>query len=158
MAARRAWDRALELGTAYGYRNAQVTVIAPTGTIGLVMDCDTTGIEPDIALVKYKQLAGGGMLKIVNNTVPLALKKLGYAHDEIQRIVEEADQRAKTVLAEAAAAGTAGATAPRIQFPSAPAIVWLTSVATRMPAPRKPPSTATISTGTRDGRARAAGW
>ena len=66
IAARRAWDRALELGTAYGYRNAQVTVIAPTGTIGLVMDCDTTGIEPDFALVKFKKLAGGGYFKIIN--------------------------------------------------------------------------------------------
>ena len=70
---RRAWDRALELGTAYGYRNAQVTVIAPTGTIGLVMDCDTTGIEPDFALVKFKKLAGGGYFKIINQSLPPAL-------------------------------------------------------------------------------------
>src|SRR3989449_11443787 len=78
VAARRGWDRALELGTAYGYRNAQVTVIAPTGTIGLVMDCDTTGIEPDFALVKFKKLAGGGYFKIINQTVTLALQTLGY--------------------------------------------------------------------------------
>ena len=70
IAARRAWDRALELGTAYGFRNAQVTVIAPTGTIGLVMDCDTTGIEPDFALVKFKKLAGGGYFKIINQSLP----------------------------------------------------------------------------------------
>jgi ribonucleoside-diphosphate reductase alpha chain len=83
-----AWERAIKLGREYGYRNAQATVIAPTGTIGLVMDCDTTGIEPDISLIKYKKLVGGGVFKIVNNTVPLALKKLGYAHDDIQRIVD----------------------------------------------------------------------
>jgi len=86
-AARRAWDRALELGEAHGYRNAQVSVIAPTGTIGLVMDCDTTGIEPDFALVKFKKLAGGGYFKIINRMVPLALKTLGYKPDEIEAIV-----------------------------------------------------------------------
>jgi ribonucleoside-diphosphate reductase alpha chain len=86
-AARSAWDRALELGRKHGYRNAQVTVLAPTGTIGFLMDCDTTGIEPDIALVKYKLLAGGGMLKIVNRTVPPALKRLGYSSDEIAAIL-----------------------------------------------------------------------
>jgi len=80
-------DRALELGNLYGYRNAQVTVIAPTGTIGLVMDCDTTGIEPDFALVKYKKLAGGGYFKIINQCVPLALKKLGYSQTEQDAIV-----------------------------------------------------------------------
>ncbi|MCB1156921.1 MAG: adenosylcobalamin-dependent ribonucleoside-diphosphate reductase, partial [Leptospiraceae bacterium] len=80
-------DRALELGEKYGYRNAQVTVLAPTGTIGLVMDCDTTGIEPDFALVKYKKLAGGGYFKIINQSVPLALKKLGYQDGEIDAIV-----------------------------------------------------------------------
>ncbi|MBS2026537.1 MAG: vitamin B12-dependent ribonucleotide reductase [Deltaproteobacteria bacterium] len=77
-----AWDDALGLGNEHGYRNAQVTVLAPTGTIGFMMDCDTTGIEPDIALIKYKKLVGGGMLKIVNNTVPLALEKLGYTPAE----------------------------------------------------------------------------
>jgi ribonucleoside-diphosphate reductase alpha chain len=82
-AARGAWNGALESGRHHGYRNAQVTVLAPTGTIGFLMDCDTTGIEPDIALVKYKLLAGGGMLKIVNRTVPPALKRLGYTSDEI---------------------------------------------------------------------------
>lgn len=80
-------DAALELGEKYGYRNAQVTVIAPTGTIGLVMDCDTTGIEPDFALVKYKKLAGGGYFKIINQSVPPALKKLGYSSSEIEAIV-----------------------------------------------------------------------
>ena len=87
IAARRAWDRALELGTAYGYRNAQVTVIAPTGTIGLVMDCDTTGIEPDFALVKFKKLAGGGYFKIINQSLPPALKTLGYTESQVQDIV-----------------------------------------------------------------------
>ncbi|HJS31872.1 MAG TPA: vitamin B12-dependent ribonucleotide reductase [Alphaproteobacteria bacterium] len=86
-AARRAWDRAFELGRAYGYRNAQSTVIAPTGTIGLVMDCDTTGIEPDFALVKFKKLAGGGYFKIINRVVPAALKTLGYEQTAINQIV-----------------------------------------------------------------------
>lgn len=87
IAARRAWDRALELGTAYGFRNAQVTVIAPTGTIGLVMDCDTTGIEPDFALVKFKKLAGGGYFKIINQSLPAALGTLGYTDEQVQDIV-----------------------------------------------------------------------
>jgi ribonucleoside-diphosphate reductase alpha chain len=87
IAARRAWDRALELGTAYGYRNAQVTVVAPTGTIGLVMDCDTTGIEPDFALVKFKKLAGGGYFKIINQSLPAALSTLGYSSEQVQDIV-----------------------------------------------------------------------
>ncbi len=86
-AARRVWNEAYELGAINGFRNAQVTVIAPTGTIGLVMDCDTTGIEPDFALVKFKKLAGGGMLKIINQSVPAALKSLGYADDEINDVV-----------------------------------------------------------------------
>ena len=77
-AATKAWDRALELGEKFGYRNAQVSVVAPTGTIGLVMDCDTTGVEPDFALVKFKKLAGGGYFKIINRCVPEALKTLGY--------------------------------------------------------------------------------
>ncbi len=87
-AARTAWDEALSFGEQYGYRNAQTTVIAPTGTIGLVMDCDTTGIEPDFALVKFKKLAGGGYFKIINKSVPLALKNIGYSKDQIQKIVE----------------------------------------------------------------------
>ncbi|HSO34344.1 MAG TPA: vitamin B12-dependent ribonucleotide reductase, partial [Labilithrix sp.] len=81
------WDKAVELGERHGYRNAQATVLAPTGTIGLLMDCDTTGVEPDFALVKYKKLAGGGYFKIVNQSVPSALKKLGYSASEIQEIV-----------------------------------------------------------------------
>jgi ribonucleoside-diphosphate reductase alpha chain len=84
--ARQAWDRALELGEKHGYRNAQATVIAPTGTIGLVMDCDTTGIEPDFALVKFKKLAGGGYFKIINRAVPEALRTLGYSEAEIAEI------------------------------------------------------------------------
>ena len=86
-AARETWDDAVKLGRAHGYRNAQATVLAPTGTIGLMMDCDTTGIEPDLALVKYKKLVGGGLLKIVNNTVPAALRKLGYNEHEVKEIV-----------------------------------------------------------------------
>ncbi|PYK05384.1 MAG: vitamin B12-dependent ribonucleotide reductase [Verrucomicrobia bacterium] len=89
--AAKVWDRAAELGKRYGYRNAQVTVLAPTGTISFLMDCDTTGIEPDIALVKYKLLAGGGMLKIVNQTVKPALEKLGYNAEEIERIIAHID-------------------------------------------------------------------
>ncbi len=89
-AAKRAWDQALALGEAHGFRNAQVTVIAPTGTIGLVMDCDTTGIEPDFALVKFKKLAGGGYFKIINRIVPLALKTLGYAQGQIDEIIQYA--------------------------------------------------------------------
>jgi len=89
--AAKVWDSAEELGTKYGYRNAQVTVLAPTGTISFLMDCDTTGIEPDIALVKYKLLAGGGMLKIVNQTVTPALEKLGYNSEEIERIIAHID-------------------------------------------------------------------
>ena len=85
--ARRCWDRALARGRAVGYRNAQVTVLAPTGTIAFLMDCDTTGIEPDIALVKYKLLAGGGMLKIVNRGVPDALRRLGYGEADIARVI-----------------------------------------------------------------------
>ena len=89
-AAGNAWDKAVELGEKYGYRNAQTTVIAPTGTIGLVMDCDTTGIEPDFALVKFKKLSGGGYFKIINQAVPTALKNLGYKDHEIQAIVNYA--------------------------------------------------------------------
>src|ERR1700720_842520 len=85
------WDEALAHGERHGYRNSQVTVLAPTGTIGFMMDCDTTGIEPDLALVKYKKLVGGGMIKIVNNTVPTALFKLGYDHDEADKIVSYID-------------------------------------------------------------------
>jgi len=85
-AARRSWDKALSLGEKYGYRNAQVTAIAPTGTIGLVMDCDTTGVEPDFSLVKFKKLAGGGYFKIINTSIPPALHKLGYSEDQIRDI------------------------------------------------------------------------
>ena len=85
------WDEALKHGEKFGYRNSQVTVLAPTGTIGFMMDCDTTGIEPDLALVKYKKLVGGGMIKIVNNTVPSALFKLGYTSDQTNAIVSYID-------------------------------------------------------------------
>ncbi len=90
-ASRECWDLALVYGEKYGYRNSQVTVLAPTGTIGFMMDCDTTGIEPDLALVKYKKLVGGGMIKIVNNTVPAALFKLGYKNDDVNAIVSYID-------------------------------------------------------------------
>ena len=91
-AAKQAWDEAGRMGELYGYRNAQATVLAPTGTIGFMMDCDTTGVEPDIALVKYKKLVGGGLMKIVNQTVPMALAKLGYTEQEIKAIVDYIDQ------------------------------------------------------------------
>src|SRR3989454_689542 len=90
--AKQAWDEAVELGEDFGYRNAQATVLAPTGTIGFMMDCDTTGVEPDIALVKYKKLVGGGLMKIVNHTVPMALGKLGYTQPEIDAIVHYINQ------------------------------------------------------------------
>ncbi|MGA9461394.1 MAG: vitamin B12-dependent ribonucleotide reductase [Terracidiphilus sp.] len=90
-ASRECWDMALIFGERYGYRNSQTTVLAPTGTIGFMMDCDTTGIEPDLALVKYKKLVGGGMIKIVNNTVPAALFKLGYDNDHVNAIVSYID-------------------------------------------------------------------
>ena len=90
-ASRESWDMALMYGEKYGYRNSQTTVLAPTGTIGFMMDCDTTGIEPDLALVKYKKLVGGGMIKIVNNTVPAALFKLGYDDEEVNAIVSYID-------------------------------------------------------------------
>src|SRR5688572_23738911 len=91
--AKQAWDEAVELGEDFGYRNAQATVLAPTGTIGFMMDCDTTGVEPDIALVKYKKLVGGGLMKIVNQTVPMALEKLGYTGPEIEAIVHHIDEQ-----------------------------------------------------------------
>jgi ribonucleoside-diphosphate reductase alpha chain len=91
-AARQVWDDCVELGEQFGYRNAQATVLAPTGTIGFMMDCDTTGVEPDIALVKYKKLVGGGLMKIVNQTVPMALARLGYSAQQVKEIVEYIDE------------------------------------------------------------------
>ena len=85
-AARRSWDEAVELGEEHGYRNAQATVLAPTGTISFLMDCDTTGVEPDFSLVKFKELVGGGQMTIVNRTVPLALQTLGYDEQQIEQI------------------------------------------------------------------------
>src|SRR5262249_4948788 len=87
-----AWDDALALGMQHGYRNAQATLLAPTGTVSFMMDCDTTGVEPDIALIKYKKLVGGGMMKLVNATVPLALKRLGYPQHQIKEIVQYIDE------------------------------------------------------------------
>ncbi len=89
-AAKKAWDEALKLGEKHGYRNAQTTVLAPTGTIGLVMDCDTTGVEPDFALVKFKKLAGGGYFKIINQSVPVSLKNLGYSKNQVDEIIAHA--------------------------------------------------------------------
>ncbi len=91
-AARTVWDEVIEMGEEHGFRNAQSTVLAPTGTIGFMMDCDTTGVEPDIALVKYKKLVGGGLMKIVNQTVPMALQKLGYTAPQIKEIIEYIDE------------------------------------------------------------------
>ena len=91
-AARDAWDQALRLGQRHGYRNAQATVLAPTGTIAFMMDCDTTGVEPDIALIKYKNLSGGGYFKIVNRTVPAALRRLGYGDADVEAIVGHVDE------------------------------------------------------------------
>src|SRR5439155_2910909 len=87
LAAQESWDAAVREGEKHGFKNSQVTVLAPTGTIGFMMDCDTTGIEPDLALVKYKKLVGGGLIKIVNNTVPQALMKLGYTPEQTSEIV-----------------------------------------------------------------------
>jgi ribonucleoside-diphosphate reductase alpha chain len=95
LGAQEAWDDALELGEKHGYKNSQVTVLAPTGTIGFMMDCDTTGIEPDLALVKLKKLVGGGLIKIVNNTVPQALMKLGYTPEQTSEIVSFIDKNGK---------------------------------------------------------------
>ena len=91
--AHRVSDEALELGREHGYRNAQISLLAPTGTISFMMDCDTTGIEPDLALVKYKKLVGEGFIKIVNHTVPHALKKLGYSADEVEAIFDHINER-----------------------------------------------------------------
>ena len=91
-AAKAVWDEVIELGEQHGFRNAQATVLAPTGTIGFMMDCDTTGVEPDIALVKYKKLVGGGLMKIVNQTVPMALAKLGYNAQQVKEIIEYIDE------------------------------------------------------------------
>ncbi|HYT65317.1 MAG TPA: vitamin B12-dependent ribonucleotide reductase [Vicinamibacterales bacterium] len=90
--AKNVWDEVIEMGEQHGFRNAQATVLAPTGTIGFMMDCDTTGVEPDIALVKYKKLVGGGMMKIVNQTVPMALKKLGYTQQQINDVISYIDE------------------------------------------------------------------
>jgi ribonucleoside-diphosphate reductase alpha chain len=95
LAAQESWDTALAHGEKHGFKNSQVTVLAPTGTIGFMMDCDTTGIEPDLALVKYKKLVGGGLIKIVNNTVPQALMKLGYTPEQTSEIVSYIDKNGK---------------------------------------------------------------
>src|SRR5205085_5620610 len=91
-AAKEVWDEVIEMGEKHGFRNSQATVLAPTGTIGFMMDCDTTVVEPDIALVKYKKLVGGGWMKIVNQTVPMALSKLGYSAQQVKEIIEYIDE------------------------------------------------------------------
>ena len=96
-AAQQSWDEAVELGEIYGVRNSQASVLAPTGTIGLMMDCDTTGIEPDLALTKAKKLVGGGTMFIVNQTIPRALRQLGYSTEQIDAIVAYIDEH-KTIL------------------------------------------------------------
>src|SRR5206468_6272577 len=96
-AAQEAWDNAVELGESYGVRNSQATVLAPTGTIGLMMDCDTTGIEPDLALTKAKKLVGGGTMFIVNQTVPRALRNLDYDEDDVAQIIGYIDEH-KTIV------------------------------------------------------------
>ena len=96
-AAQQAWDEAVELGETFGVRNSQASVLAPTGTIGLMMDCDTTGIEPDLALTKAKKLVGGGTMMIVNQTIPRALRKLGYSTSEVDAIVAHINEH-KTIF------------------------------------------------------------
>ena len=128
-ASRECWDMALVYGERHGYRNSQTTVLAPTGTIGFMMDCDTTGIEPDLALVKYKKLVGGGNIKIVNNTVPAALFKLGYADDEVNAIVSYVDatgtiEGAPGIKPEHLAVFDCSFKPPRARAPS---ITWATS-------------------------------
>ena len=100
-AAQRSWDEAVELGDAHGYRNAQATVLAPTGTISFLMDCDTTGIEPDFSLVKFKELVGGGQMTIVNRSVPLALRTLGYSDSEVEQIEAHINEHSTIVGAPA---------------------------------------------------------
>ena len=97
-ASRRAWDEAVELGERDGYRNAQATVLAPTGTISFLMDCDTTGVEPDFSLVKFKELVGGGQMTIVNGTVPLALRTLGYSDTQVEQIVAHINEHSTCLL------------------------------------------------------------
>ena len=115
--AQQCWDQAYESGRRHGFRNAQVTVIAPTGTIGFMMDCDTTGVEPDLALIKYKKLVGGGVIKIVNNTVPQALIKLGYTPDQVEGIVAHIDATGTIEAAPASQARAPGGI--RLQLPAA---------------------------------------
>src|SRR5690606_10356535 len=96
-AARTAWDEAVAVGEVNGYRNAQATVLAPTGTISFLMDCDTTGVEPDFSLVKYKELVGGGQMTIVNRTIPMALQTLGYSEEQIEQIEAYVDEHGTIV-------------------------------------------------------------
>ncbi len=122
------WDETVDLGEEHGYRNSQTTVLAPTGTIGFMMDCDTTGIEPDLALVKYKKLVGGGMIKIVNNTVPRALR-LGYQTDEVNAIVNYIDATGTIEGAPGIRDGASARLRLRLQSAEgpAPSTTWATS-------------------------------
>ena len=104
--ATKAWDAVIKTGEKNGFRNAQASVLAPTGTIGFMMDCDTTGIEPDFSLVKFKKLVGGGSMQIVNQTVPRALKKMGYQQEQIEAIVEYIAENGHVIDAPASSRST----------------------------------------------------
>ncbi len=124
-AAQRAWDDAVELGERHGYRNAQATVLAPTGTISFLMDCDTTGVEPDFSLIKFKELVGGGKMTIVNQTVPLALRTLGYPDETVAQIEAHINQEATIVGAPGLGPSTCRCSTSRSA--SAPSRTWGTS-------------------------------
>ena len=125
-AARQTWDEAVELGEEHGYRNAQATVLAPTGTISFLMDCDTTGIEPDFSLVKFKELVGGGQMTIVNRTVPMALRTLGYSEPEIEQIEAHINEKG-TIIGAPGAARTSTCRCSTWRSASGRSRTWATS-------------------------------
>ena len=125
-AAQQSWDDAVELGERFGVRNSQATVLAPTGTIGLMMDCDTTGIEPDLALTKAKKLVGGGTMFIVNQTIPRALRKLGYSDDQVDAIVAYIDEH-KTIDRRARASTRSTSRCSRARWATTRSTTWATS-------------------------------
>ena len=122
----RAWDEAVALGELHGYRNAQATVLAPTGTISFLMDCDTTGIEPDFSLVKFKELVGGGQMTIVNRTVPLALQTLGYADEQIEQIEAHVNEHG-TIVGAPGPRATSTCRSSTSRSASARSRTWATS-------------------------------
>ncbi len=126
LGARKAWDEALAVGEEHGYRNAQAAVLAPTGTISFMMDCDTTGIEPDFSLVKSKRLVGGGDITIVNQTVPTALEKLGYAPHEVDQIVAHVNEH-NTVVGRARLPAASTWPCSTWRSATAPSTTWATS-------------------------------